>query len=181
MPTGPRRVCRVVTMSIGAGIATATIAPVAAGANDLPSGGARYEPPAQRARLARDGLAVAPASAPAEVVAVIRAANRIAHKPYRYGGGHGSWRDNGYDCSGSISFALHAAGLLRRPLASGPFMHWGARGRGRWISIRANLGHAYMIVAGLRFDTSARKRGGSRWTKAPRSVRGYRVTHPVGF
>jgi hypothetical protein len=112
---------------------------------------------------------------------VIRAANRIARKPYRYGGGHGRWRDSGYDCSGSISFALHAGGLLRSPLASGGFMRWGRRGRGRWITTYANAGHAYMVVAGLRFDTSARRRGGSRWTEVMRSRRGYKRRHPAGL
>jgi cell wall-associated NlpC family hydrolase len=128
-----------------------------------------------------EGLAVAPADAPAEVQAIIAAGNRIASKPYRYGGGHGRWRDSGYDCSGSISYALHGAGLLRLPLDSGSFMSWGGRGRGEWVSVFANAGHAYMVVAGLRFDTSARKASGSRWTETMRSARGYRIRHPEGL
>ena len=127
------------------------------------------------------GLAVAPASAPQEVQEIIEAGNEIATKPYRYGGGHGRWRDSGYDCSGSISYALHGAGLLTSPLDSTGFMRWGERGEGQWVSIYANAGHAYMTVAGLRFDTSSSKRSGSRWSETTRSARGYRVRHPEGL
>jgi cell wall-associated NlpC family hydrolase len=127
------------------------------------------------------GLAVAPASAPEEVREIIEAGNKIATKPYRYGGGHGRWRDSGYDCSGSISYALHGAGLLASPLDSTGFMSWGERGEGDWVSIYANAGHAYMTVAGLRFDTSSSKRSGSRWSETTRSARGYRVRHPEGL
>jgi putative peptidoglycan binding protein len=139
------------------------------------------EAPGEKATLTEDGLAAAPASAPPEVKAVIAAGNRIAKKPYKYGGGHGRWRDSGYDCSGSMSYALHAAGLLDKSLDSTGFMRWGRRGRGRWITTRANSGHSYMVVAGLRFDTSAFKSGGSRWTDEMRSARGYRGRHPVGL
>jgi cell wall-associated NlpC family hydrolase len=128
-----------------------------------------------------DGLAVAPADAPEEVKAIIEAANKIATKPYRYGGGHGRWRDSGYDCSGSVSYALHGADLLDTPLDSTGFMRWGERGKGDWVTIYANAGHAYMTVAGLRFDTSSSKRSGSRWTETTRSSRGYRVRHPEGL
>jgi len=131
--------------------------------------------------LTSDGLAVAPASAPDEVKAIIEAGNAIATKPYKYGGGHGRWNDSGYDCSGSISYVLHAAGLLDRALDSTDFMSWGERGRGTWVTIRTNPSHAYMIVAGLRFDTSARRQTGSRWTEEMRSARGYRGRHPEGL
>jgi cell wall-associated NlpC family hydrolase len=144
------------------------------------SGQPAEEAPGEKARL-RNGLAIPPASAPPEVKAVIEAGNEIAKKPYKYGGGHGDWEDSGYDCSGSISYALHGAGLVGRPRDSGEFMRYGRRGRGRWITIRANSGHAYMVVAGLRFDTSARKRGRSRWTRKMRSPRGYRGRHPDGL
>jgi peptidoglycan hydrolase-like protein with peptidoglycan-binding domain len=127
------------------------------------------------------GLAVAPSSAPDEVKAIIAAGNKIAAKPYRYGGGHGSWRDSGYDCSGSVSYALHGAGLLSAALDSTGFMRWGDRGKGEWVTIYGNPGHAYMVVAGLRFDTSARRQSGSRWTETMRSPRGYRVRHPEGL
>jgi cell wall-associated NlpC family hydrolase len=137
--------------------------------------------PVDEAYLDDDGMAVAPASAPDEVQAMIEAGNEIATKPYKYGGGHGRWRDSGYDCSGSVSYVLHAAGLLKSPLASGGLMSWGRRGRGEWVTVRSNPGHAYMIVAGLRFDTSARKRTGSRWSERMRSARGYTGRHPAGL
>jgi peptidoglycan hydrolase-like protein with peptidoglycan-binding domain len=144
------------------------------------------EPPpveaTEDAYLDANGLAVAPASAPAEVQAIIAAANEIATEPYKYGGGHvRGFKDRGYDCSGSISYALHAADLLDSPLDSGAFMSWGERGRGEWVTIRTNPSHAYMIVAGLRFDTSARKRTGNRWSETMRSARGYTARHPEGL
>jgi cell wall-associated NlpC family hydrolase len=135
----------------------------------------------EEAYIGDDGLAVAPASAPEKVKAIIAAGNKIASKPYKYGGGHGRWRDSGYDCSGSISYALHAAGLLDTPLDSSGFMSWGDRGRGEWVTIRSNPGHAYMIVAGLRFDTSARRVTGNRWSDEMRSARGYVGRHPEGL
>lgn len=141
----------------------------------------RREAPGSRARLTRKGLAIPPADAPPKVKKVIRAGNRIAKKPYKWGGGHGRLYDSGYDCSGSISFALQKAKLMRGSLASTGFMSWGRRGRGRWITIYANPGHAYMVVAGLRFDTSARSQTGSRWSREMRSRRGYRATHPPRF
>jgi hypothetical protein len=112
---------------------------------------------------------------------VIAAGNRIATKPYRYGGGHGRWRDRGYDCSGSVSYALHGGGLLDSPLDSTGLMRWGERGRGEWITSYANRAHAYMVVAGRRFDTSARRLTGSRWSDVMRSPRGYRKRHPPGL
>jgi cell wall-associated NlpC family hydrolase len=139
------------------------------------------EAPVEEAYIGDDGLAVAPASAPEEIKAIIAAGNKIASKPYKYGGGHGRWRDSGYDCSGSVSYVLHAAGLLDTPLDSSGFMSWGERGRGEWITIRSNPGHAYMIVAGLRFDTSARRVTGNRWSEEMRSARGYVGRHPEGF
>ena len=140
-----------------------------------------YTEPTAEGSVGPDGLAVPPAGAPEEVVAIIEAGNRIARKPYKYGGGHGKWRDTGYDCSGSVSYALHGAGLLDSPLDSSAFASWGERGRGDWVTIRTNPGHAYMIVAGLRFDTSARKRGSTRWTETMRSPRGYVARHPEGL
>jgi len=113
--------------------------------------------------------------------AIVRAGNRIATIPYRYGGGHGSFADSGYDCSGSISYALHGGGLLRSPLDSTGFMSYGRPGPGRHISIYANSGHAYMVIDGRRFDTSAVSETGSRWTRTHRSSAGYVVRHPAGF
>jgi peptidoglycan hydrolase-like protein with peptidoglycan-binding domain len=129
-----------------------------------------------------NGLAVAPSNAPAAVKAVIAAGNRIAFKPYIYGGGHGSWNAAGYDCSGSVSYALHGGGLISSPEDSGSLESYGSSGGGRWITIWTNSGHAYMYVAGLRFDTSAQgSTGGSRWTSAGRSSAGFVERHPSGF
>jgi cell wall-associated NlpC family hydrolase len=146
------------------------------GADDTPTA-----PATEDARLDSHGLAVAPESAPEEVKAIIDAGNRIATRPYKYGGGHGRWRDSGYDCSGSVSYALHAAGLLDTALDSSGFMGFGERGRGEWVTVRANAGHAYLIVAGLRFDTSAHKQTGNRWSAAMRSARGFAGRHPAGL
>jgi cell wall-associated NlpC family hydrolase len=134
-----------------------------------------------RARVLGDGTAVAPEDAPEPVKRVIMAANEIAKFPYKWGGGHGAWRDNGYDCSGSVSFALAGAGLLGRPLTSGLFMNYGAAGRGRWITIYANSGHIFMVVAGLRFDTSGQGRAGTRWQPESRSTAGFAVRHIPGL
>jgi peptidoglycan hydrolase-like protein with peptidoglycan-binding domain len=138
-------------------------------------------PAGSSARLV-DGQAVAPASAPPPVKAAIAAANQIATRPYVYGGGHGSFISSGYDCSGSVSYALHGGGLLRDTEDSGQLESYGSGGRGRWITIYANAGHAYMIIAGLRFDTSAQSStGGSRWTSVGRSNAGFVVRHPTGY
>ena len=139
------------------------------------------EAPGEKAVLTDDGLAIPPASAPKAVKQVIAAANEIAHKPYRYGGGHGRWKDTGYDCSGSVSYALHGGDLLDSSMPSGSFTSWGRAGKGDWITIYANGGHMYMEVAGLRFDTSGRSGGGSRWQTAKRSSRGFAVRHPAGL
>jgi peptidoglycan hydrolase-like protein with peptidoglycan-binding domain len=117
---------------------------------------------------------------PIAVRRVIAAGNRIAHHPYKYGGGHGSFSDSGYDCSGSVSYALHGGGLLSAPLDSGEFMSYGAAGKGRYITIYANPGHAYMVVHGRRFDTTGAS-GGSRWQWEQRSSAGYTVRHPPGL
>jgi cell wall-associated NlpC family hydrolase len=134
--------------------------------------------PGPKGKVNSDGFAIPPASAPAAVKAVIAAGNKIAKTPYKWGGGHGSWNDTGYDCSGSVSYALHGARLLSSPLVSGDFPSWGRPGRGSWISVWGNGGHVYMYVAGMRFDTSARKTGGSRWTMQARSNSGFEVSHP---
>jgi cell wall-associated NlpC family hydrolase len=113
---------------------------------------------------------------------VINWANRIRNKPYRYGGGHGRFNDSGYDCSGSVSYALRGGRFVGYPLASTGFMRWRQRGRGRWISVYSNPSHAYMIVAGLRFDTSMTPGNGPGWSKSLRSTPGrFTVRHPGGF
>jgi cell wall-associated NlpC family hydrolase len=134
-----------------------------------------------RARVLSDGTAVAPEDAPDVVKRVIMAANEIAKFPYKWGGGHGAWRDNGYDCSGSVSFALAGAGLLRSPLTSGGFLNYGAPGVGRWITIYTHSGHIFMVVGGLRFDTSGQGRAGTRWQAEARSTAGFAVRHIPGL
>lgn len=137
--------------------------------------------PGDRAKLTPDGFAMAPASAPPAVKAMIDAGNKIAKKPYIYGGGHGKWEDKGYDCSGSVSYALHGAGLLEQAMPSGSFTNWGDSGPGQWVTIYTNAGHMYMVVAGLRFDTSGARQDGSRWHKSMRTAKGYTVRHPAGL
>jgi cell wall-associated NlpC family hydrolase len=139
---------------------------------------ATVAPPAL-ATLLDDGTASPPAGAPAEVAAVIAAGNRIASLPYRWGGGHARWEDTGYDCSGSVGYALHGGGLLDASATSGDLMSYGERGPGTWITIYANRNHVYMTVAGLRFDTSGARP--SRWQAATRSAAGFAVRHPSGF
>jgi peptidoglycan hydrolase-like protein with peptidoglycan-binding domain len=118
---------------------------------------------------------------PGVVSRVIAAANRIATRPYRFGGGHGSFTDSGYDCSGSISYALHGGGLLSSPLDSGSFESYGVPGPGRHITIYANAAHAYMVVDGRRYDTSGLSSRGTRWTSEMRSPAAFVVRHPRGY
>jgi hypothetical protein len=147
---------------------------------------ARYQP-AKKAKIV-NGLAVAPRGAPVQVVNAIAAGNKIIRKPYRYGGGHGSFNDSGYDCSGSVSYTLHGGGLLRSPLDSSSFMHWGLAGKGKWITVYTNPGHAYMYIAGLRLDTGQRIKAtgaapgsGPRWNYGARSNSGFTARHPNGL
>jgi hypothetical protein len=141
--------------------------------------------PGPRAKIV-SGLAAAPEAAPDAVKQAIWAANQIVGRPYRYGGGHAKgFVDRGYDCSGTVSVALHGADVLDSPLASGPMMHWGAAGAGEWITVYANAGHAYAVIAGLRLDTSAAGDPsglkGPRWRPVLRSSRGFKARHPVGL
>jgi cell wall-associated NlpC family hydrolase len=131
--------------------------------------------------LIKEGVAYAPANAPLPVQQAIWAANTLRGKPYIYGGGHQSFRARGYDCSGTVSYALHAAGLLDSPLDSSSFMHWGKRGKGAWITVYTNPGHAWAIIAGMRLDTSGPGESGPRWRTETRSARGFRVRHPDLF
>jgi hypothetical protein len=138
--------------------------------------------PTPKARLLADGVLIPPKSAPPRVKAVISAANRINTKPYIWGGGHARWWDSGYDCSGSVSFALHGGNFLASPLPSGPMMHWGYPGQGRWITVYANAGHAYAVIAGYRWDTAGDSQGtGPRWHPELLSNAGYVARHPAGF
>jgi cell wall-associated NlpC family hydrolase len=137
---------------------------------------------AVRAAVGGGGRAQTPTGAPDVIAKIIAGGNAIAKFPYIWGGGHGSFVDSGYDCSGSVSYALAAAGILDSPLVSGQFAKWGAPGPGKWVTIYANDGHVFMYVAGLRFDTSGRDGPfGSRWQNAPRSLAGFEVRHPRGL
>ena len=138
-------------------------------------------PVGAKGRVLADGTAVAPKDAPQIVRDVINAGNVIAKTPYLWGGGHGSWAASGYDCSGSVSFALAGAGLLDSPLTSGLLAQWGAAGPGRWITIYANGGHVFMEVAGLRFDTGGIRGSGTRWQSTGRSTAGFAARHPEGL
>jgi cell wall-associated NlpC family hydrolase len=134
-----------------------------------------------RATALSNGIALPPLEAPEAVRRMIEAGNVIARSPYIWGGGHGKWLDKGYDCSGSVSFALASAGLLNAPLDSGRLMSWGKAGRGKWVTIYANQGHVWMTVAGIRFDTSGAKVTGSRWQNDMRPTGGFVVRHPAGL
>jgi cell wall-associated NlpC family hydrolase len=132
-----------------------------------------------------NGLAAAPMSAPASVQEIIWAGNQLIGLPYIFGGGHASFSSPGYDCSGTVSFALHGASLIETPEDSSEFMVWGSHGVGRWVSIFANGGHAYMTVAGLRLDTSAAddptNEQGPRWRPLRQGNEGFTVRHPLGL
>ena len=164
-------------------------------ANAKPSsGGAQYgsKPPAgpapagltivpgDRAKVLSSGLAAAPANAPDEVKRVIASANEIARLPYRWGGGHGAWRDTGYDCSGSTTYAFRTT-FRRGRLPTFGYSNWGEAGPGRWITVYANSGHVFAVIAGLRFDTSGLRVAGSRWTTQSRDLSSFVARHPPGF
>ncbi len=170
------------------------LAPASTASADEPSGsgGAAFvppPPPPEKAMLV-DGRVLAPASAPRRVKRVIAAANRLVEKPYIYGGGHRPYTarlDRGYDCSGAVSHALHGGRFLRSPLPSGALMDWGEDGPGEWITVYAHGGHAYVVVAGLRFDTSMRDRdapgpgSGPRWSRTLRRSSAFTARHPLGY
>ena len=156
-------------------------------------GGASFvppPPPPAKATL-KDGRLLAPASAPTRIKRVIAAANQIVEKPYIYGGGHKpyrrGWLDRGYDCSGSVSHALHGGGFLRSPLPSGPLMSWGRSGPGSWLTVYASGGHAHLVVAGFRFDTSMHDSDapgpstGPRWSRTLRRSDAFVARHPNGY
>ncbi|HEY3492361.1 MAG TPA: hypothetical protein VGK43_05380 [Solirubrobacterales bacterium] len=128
------------------------------------------------------GVALAPPTAPEPVQGAINNANQIVGRPYVWGGGHASFYDDSYDCSGAVSFALFGGGLIPRPLTSGELMRWGAPGRGKWITVYANPGHTFVEIAGLRFDTVGAEQGtGPRWHLATVSTDGFVARHPPGF
>jgi hypothetical protein len=163
---------------VGAGSASASSA----------TGGAAFVPPPPPPKKAKivNGKAIAPRNAPARVRRIIRAGNRIIGKPYVWGGGHATFSklDRGYDCSGTVSFALRGGRLIKSPMASGGLMRWGRSGPGKWVTVYAHSGHAYMVVAGLRLDTSMRddpSRTGPGWSKRLRRSDAFVARHPRGL
>lgn len=172
----------VVFLTIAVLIASVTLL-LAPGSALAGSGGLGTEPPSGechgKARLLDNGKAAAPACAPRRVQRAIRAANRISDTKYQWGGGHASFQSKGYDCSGAVSYMLHGGGLLNVPLTSGSLAGWGKKRRGEWITVYANGGHVYAVVAGLRWDTSGGP--GPRWHADMRSSAGFAVRHPKGL
>ena len=137
------------------------------------------------AAVFRDGVALAPLNAPTSVKRVIWAANQLRTKPYRYGGGHKTFYDSGYDCSGTVSYALAGAGLVSVPLSSTEFRVYGSRGPGKWITVYARNGHTFAVIAGLRLDTTSphnpSRRWAPRWQPTDRMPRGFEARHPFGL
>jgi hypothetical protein len=137
------------------------------------------------AKLAAPGVARSPHGSPAQVRGAIRAGNWLQTFPYRYGGGHEDFLDDAYDCSGAVSFALHGAGLIDEPMDSSELMEWGEPGPGAWITVYSNPGHVYVVIAGLRLDTSAANdpggESGPRWRPALRDPSDFVARHPAGL
>lgn len=161
-------------------------AEVAAELKQAFKGGSGGDNAVDAATVANNGLATVPLTAPPKLRAMIIAGNQVARKPYVYGGGHGGgpegvFTDSAYDCSGSISYALASAGFIKSPMASGGLAKFGKPGPGKWVSIYADEGHAFMVVAGLRFDTSGRAKRGTRWQNEGRSPGSLTVRHPPGL
>ena len=182
-------------MALGAAAPAASAAKSQAPASaEARAGGAVYGPddptltatvPGAKAVLLDNGMAAAPELAPEPVKQAIWAANRIVGKPYRYGGGHARFEDAGYDCSGTVSYALAGGSLLAAPLDSSSFMKWGRKGRGQWITVYTNPGHAFIVIAGLRLDTSAAGdpsgAKGPRWRPVLRRTKGFKARRIVGL
>ena len=179
-----RRSARPLALAIACAVIALPASPALAGSGGIGpdgGGGGGGGVSGKNAKL-HDGLAKAPRSAPTRVKKVIAAANDIAKgKGYCMGGGHGSWHDNCYDCSGSISYALHGGDFVNSPMPSGSYMHWGRSHKGKWITVYANEGHMYAIIAGLRFDTSMTPGEGPGWSKNMRDNGGFRERHPRHF
>jgi cell wall-associated NlpC family hydrolase len=192
MPSPVRQITLLYAAVAAACLLVVGLAGTASAARSKSSGGATFEPPppppAEAALV--NGRVIAPASAPRRVKRVIAAANRLVEKPYVYGGGHkpfSSELDSGYDCSGAVSYALYGGRFLRSPLPSGSLMSWGSDGPGDWITVYAHGGHAYIVVAGLRFDTSMRDpdapgpSSGPRWSRTLRESDAFVARHPRGY
>jgi len=183
----------------GTGVGTPTGTSPTSGTTPLSTGGAGVGAPKTRASTPAEpivqgakakiihGIAYAPSYAPIQVQRVIWAGNKIRRKPYIYGGGHGVWNDAGYDCSGSVSYVLHAAGLLKTSMDSSEFESWGQKGLGQWITVYTNPAHAFIQVAGIRFDTSAEDDPnpppgtGPRWRPLMHGAPGFQARHPASL
>ena len=184
----PARIAALLAAFLFAGVGSASAqtggspAPGAPAGDPAPSS-APIGTPGKATLIRKSGRAIPPPGAPPGVVAAIAAGNAIHKRPYVWGGGHAAFESLGYDCSGAVSYVLHAAGLLPAPLASGPLMAWGLPGKGQWITVMANAGHTYAVIAGLRWDTSSYGSGGNgpRWRATKRRSKGFAVRHYPGF
>ena len=135
-----------------------------------------------RTAVIMGGRAVPPAGLPKEVMRAISAGNEIVGRPYKYGGGHRSFHDSGYDCSGTVSYALHGAGLLGEPGTSGGMRKYGRSGEGKYITVYAKNGHTFIVIAGLRLDTGYNgENEGPKWSTRSRPIKGYIARHPPGL
>jgi hypothetical protein len=175
-----RRVLHTCLLALVALFFAGLTAPAGAYTPTASNGGTAYLAPAGKAQLV-NGIAIPPADAPPQVAGMINAANAISTKPYRYGGGHAKFEDSAYDCSGSVSYVLHGGGLLTSPLFSTLFMKWGTPGIGRWVTVYTNSGHAFMVIAGLRFDTADTLGGGPGWAADMGSYEDpskFKIRHP---
>jgi hypothetical protein len=184
---------RLLFVALALACALVAVPSAMAQSSSMSGGGATFQPPPPPPAKATlvNGRLLAPASAPRRIKRVIAAANQIVEKPYVYGGGHRPYSsgklDRGYDCSGSVSHALHGGRFLRSPLPSGALMSWGRSGPGRWLTVYASGGHAYLVVAGFRFDTSMHDADapgpatGPRWSKTLRRSSAFVARHPRGY
>jgi hypothetical protein len=186
IPTdSPRRLKRFTALALVVGLAALPAATAEAGSGGVGSGGGggSQTTSGSKAKLSH-GKAIAPRSAPTAVKKAIDAANKIAKgKDYCMGGGHSSWQSSCYDCSGAVSYALHGGGLLDHPLDSSGLAHWASKGKGHWISVYGNSGHAFMMIAGLRFDTSDTPGAGPGWAKSMgyENPRNFAVRHRARY
>jgi hypothetical protein len=181
-PTLARRLARPLVLAAGCAVLAFSGAPALAGSGGTGSttddGGGGAKCSSQGGAKLRDGRAIPPCNAPRRVVKVIRAANEIAKgKGYCYGGGHASFRDNCYDCSGAVSYALHGGNFVKRPMPSSGYFRWGRGGKGDHFTVYTSSGHMYLMIAGLRFDTSMTSGRGPGWSANKRSSSGFRARH----
>jgi hypothetical protein len=178
-PSPTRRIARPLALAVACAMLVLPTSALAGSGGTGPGG--TSSGPAGKARLV-DGKAVPPSNAPSRVVKVIRAANKIAKgEGYCYGGGHSSFNDNCYDCSGAVSYALHGGNFVGSPMPSTGYFNWGKRGKGKWITVHTNSSHMYAVIAGLRWDTSMTAGKGPGWSKDMRSSSGFKTRHPRSY